>query len=96
MSSLIYINEKLADAIYFLSIGEGDARTRLAQIIPKIIFLPVPSFPIELQKEFSWVLKMIEKGKGFCPQDFPPPSKLTGITNATARHIIEKILYIQE
>jgi hypothetical protein len=96
MSSLQYINSKLSDAIYLLTIGEGDARTRLARVIPKIKVLSTSSFPPELQKDFEWVKSKIEKGIGFNPPNFPPPDKLSGITNATASKVIKKLLDIQE
>ena len=95
MSSLQYLNSKLSDAIYFLTIGEGDARTRLAKVVPKINILSTSSFPAQLQKDFEWVKSKIEKGTGFHPQDFPPADKLTGITNATASNVIKKLVDIQ-
>ena len=96
MSSLVYINSKLSDAIYLLTVGEGDARTRLAQVIPKIKVLSTSSFPAELQQDIDWVKSKIDKGIGFHPPDFPPPHKLTGITNTTASKVIKRLLDIQD
>jgi hypothetical protein len=96
MSSLQYINSKLSDALYILTVDEGDARTRLARVLPKIKVLSTSSFPAELQKDFEWVKSKIEKGIGFHLPDSPPPYKLTGITNATASKVIKKLLEIQE
>ena len=50
-----YINSKLLDAIIALTMCVGDAKTRIAKIIPKIKILSVSSFPIELQDDFNWV-----------------------------------------
>jgi hypothetical protein len=96
MSSLQYINSKLSDALYILTVDEGDARTRLARVLPKIKVLSTSSFPTELQKDFEWVKSKIEKGIGFRLPDSPPPYKLTGITNATASKVIKKLSEIQE
>jgi hypothetical protein len=96
MTSLIYLNSKLTDAIYILTVDAGDARTRLAKILPKITILSTSSFPIELQKDFDWVKLTIKRGAGETPSGFPPPYKLTGITNPTASKVIKKILDIQE
>jgi len=96
MSSLQYINSKLSDAIYILTVHEGDARTRLARVITKIQFLPPSSVPSSLQQDFEWIQKTIKRGIGNHPPDSPPPYKLTGIKNSTARKIIEKIVFIQD
>ena len=93
---LQYINEKLSDAIYTLTVHEGDARTRLACVSEKIQLLPGSSFPPNLQKDFLWVQETIKKGIGDRPINFPKPSKLHGIKNSTARKVIEKILFIQD
>lgn len=67
-----------------LTIDEGDARTRLAKVLPKIKFLSTSSFPLELQKDFDWVRSTMQRGIGVTAPGWPPPDKLTGITNATA------------
>jgi hypothetical protein len=95
MTSLHYINSKLLDAIYILTIDEGDARTRLAKVLPKIKFLSTSSFPLELQKDFDWVRSTMQRGIGVTAPGWPPPDKLTGITNATASKVIQKIVDIQ-
>ena len=95
MTSLHYINSKLSDAIAVLTVDEGDARTRLAKVIPKIRFLSTSSFPAELQKDFDWVQSTIRRGIGVTAPGWPPPAKLTGITNATASKVIQKIVDIQ-
>ena len=97
MSSLQYLNEKLSDAIYILTVHEGDACTRLARAWHKLLILSPSSFPKELQKDYVWVKSMIKKGLKYKSRqsDSPLPNKLTGIQNRTARKIIEKIVYIQ-
>ncbi len=96
MASLIYLSSKLSDAIYTLTVHEGDARTRLARVLPKLSILPVSSFPVKLREDFKWVRETIERGIGTRFPDTPPPSKLTGIQNRTARKVIEKIIYIHD
>lgn len=96
MSSLQYINSKLSDAIYTLTVDEGDARTRLARILPEIKILSASSFPPDLQEDFEWVKSTIQRGVGFSPPDFPPPHKLTSIRNSTASKVIKRIVYIQD
>lgn len=95
MTSLEYLNEKLCDAIYLLTVGEGDARSRLAQIIPKIMFHSEKSFPSDLQADFHWTQTTMKRGIGTTYPNIPPPSVLTGITNKTASKVIKKILFIQ-
>jgi hypothetical protein len=96
MSSLQYINSKLSDAVTILTIDEGDARTRLAKVLPKINVLTTSSFPVELQKDFDWVKSTIRRGIGSTHPGFPPPYKLNGITNPTASKVIRKIIFIQD
>jgi hypothetical protein len=96
MPSLQYINEKLSDAVYTLAVHEGDARTRLARVIPKIMIHSPSSFPKELQKDFEWIQSMIKKGCSTNPPGLPPPAKLTGIKNTTASEVIKKLVFIQE
>jgi hypothetical protein len=96
VTSLRYINSKLSDAITVLTSDEGDARARLAKVLPKIRVLSISSFPTELQKDFDWVKSTIQRGVGITAPGWPPPDKLTGITNATASKVIQKIVDIQE
>lgn len=96
MTSFQYINSKLLDALYTLTVDEGDARTRLAKVLPKIIILSTSSFPTELQKDFDWVKSTIERGIGINTIGIPPPDKLTGITNFTASKVIKKLVDIQD
>ena len=96
MSSLQYLNSKLSDAITILTTGEGDARTRLAKAMPKIRVLSTSSFSADLQKDFDWVKSTMERGAGISGPGWPPPDKLTAITNATASKVIQKIVDIQE
>ena len=92
---LRYINAKLCDAIYILTVDGGDARTRLAKTMPIILRLPTASFPLELQKDFDWVKDTINKGIGVYFPEFPV-QKLSRIQNRTASKVIKKILYIQD
>lgn len=96
MASLQYLNSKLADAIIILTSEEGNARMRLAKVVPKIRVLSTSSFPLELQKDFDWVKSTMQRGVGITVPGWPPPDKLTGITNATASKVIQKIVDIQE
>ena len=96
MASLQYINSKLSDAVYQLTVHEGDARTRLAKVLPKIIILPVSSFPQNLQKECEWIRQVIQRGIGCHSPDVTPPHKVTGIKTATYRKVIEKLFFIQD
>lgn len=95
MSSLEYINSKLSDALYTLTVDEGDARTRLARVIPQIMHLSSSSFPEQLQQDFDWVQSTIQRGIGSNLPGFPPPNKLTGITIPIASKVIKKLVDIQ-
>lgn len=95
MSSIEYISSKLSDALYILTVHEGDARTRLAKAWPKLKVLSVSSFPSELQKDFDWVKSTIQKGIGIHSPEFPV-DKLTGIHNSTASKVIKKIVYLED
>ncbi|MCD4720033.1 MAG: hypothetical protein K8S13_09265 [Desulfobacula sp.] len=94
MPKLHYINSKLYDAINILTTHEGDARTRLAKILPKVQRLPIKNFPQELQDDFMWVKDMLDKGNKN-PISNVLPAKLTGIQNKTASKVIRKIIFIQ-
>lgn len=62
--SLLYINEKLSDAVYKLATGPGDVRSRLYSILPKILVLSGHSLPPELKKELNWTKdKLTEKNR---------------------------------
>ena len=99
MSSLHYLNEKLSDAIYTLTVHEGDACTRLARVLPKLKILTITSFPKDLQKDFIYTKEIIDKGLKHYninnSPNYPLPAKLTGIRNSTARKAIEKLVKIQ-
>ena len=95
MSSLQYINSKLSDVLYILSVHEGDACTRLARVLPKLKILSPSSFPENIRDDFVWVKQMLKKGdKNPIPNVLP--AKLTGVQNRTARKVIEKLVYIQD
>ena len=64
MASLIYVNEKLSDAVITLATAPGDVRSRLSSILPKILFLPGNCLPSELEKELDWIRK--DKNSGYC------------------------------
>lgn len=94
MVSLQYINSELSDAIYVLTVHEGNACTRLAKILPSLKRLSVSSFPEELQSEYVWIKETLQKGNKVHISG-TLPHKLTGIRNSTARKVIEKIVFIQ-
>jgi hypothetical protein len=96
MTSIQYLNEKISDALYILTVDEGDSRTRLAKVIPKLIHLSVSSFPIEVQQDYEWILITLNRGIGIHYEGFPPTNKLTGITNKTASKVIVKLIFIQD
>ena len=95
MASLQYINSKLSDTIYILTIHEGDACTRLAKVLHNLKRLSVSSFPEELQSEYKWVKDTLQKGNKINISGVMP-HKLTGIQNRTASKVIEKIVFIQD
>ena len=95
MASLHYLNSKLSDALYILTVHEGDACTRLARVLPKLKILSLSSFPKDLRDDFQWVQSMIKKGNKN-PFSNVLPAKLTGIQNRTARKVIEKLVFIQD
>ena len=92
MASLRYIHEKLSDALYLITVHEGDACTRLARALPKLILSP-DSFPAEVREDFKWVMSILEKGSKTSNPNVLP-SKIRGIQNRTARKVIEKLVYI--
>ena len=51
MPSLQYINEKLSDAIYTLTIHEGDARKRVASVPPILKKIKSKHFSIKFGKK---------------------------------------------
>ena len=94
MPSLQYINEKLSDAIYTLTIHEGDARKRIAAVLPKLKVLNPGTFPNNLIKEYRWVMVTIERGRSRYMRKMPD-FNLPHIRNSTASKIIKKIVKIQ-
>lgn len=95
MASLHYLNSKISDALYILTVHEGDACTRLARVLPKLRILSPASFPENIRDDFQWVQHMLNKGyKNPIPNVLP--AKLTGIQNRTARKVIEKLIFIQD
>jgi hypothetical protein len=63
MPSLQYINSRLSDAIYTLTIHEGDVRKRIAAVLPKLKILNPNTFPSNLVKDYTWVMETIERGR---------------------------------
>ncbi len=95
MSSLQYINSKLSDAIYILTVHEGDARRRLMEAYPKLKILNPKSFPSGLAKDYSWVLETIERGRTKAKIEGVREIFLPHIHNSTASKVIAKIVKIQ-
>ena len=94
MPSLKYINEKLSDAIYTLTIHEGDARKRVASVLPILKKLGPNTFPSNLVEEYRWVMETIERGRSKVLREMRDYT-LPHIRNSTASKVIAKILKIQ-
>jgi len=95
MPSLQYINSKLSDAIYTLTIHEGDARKRIAAVLPKLKILNPNTFPSKLVKDYKWVMETIERGRSKALRNMPDYT-LPHIKNSTASKVIAKIVKIQD
>ena len=95
MPSLQYINSKLSDAIYTLTIHEGDARKRIAAVLPKLKILNPNTFPSNLVKDYKWVMETIERGRSKALRNMPDYT-LPHIKNSTASKVIAKIVKIQD
>ncbi len=94
MPSLQYINSKLSDAIYTLTIHEGDAKKRVAAVLPKLKVLNPKTFPSNLVEDYSWVMETIERGRSKGLHNMPDYT-LPHIRNSTASKIIARIVKIQ-
>lgn len=95
MPSLQYISSKLSDAIYTLTIHEGDARKRIAAVLPNLKKLNPNTFPSNLVKEYKWVMETIERGRSKGVHEMPDYN-LPHIKNSTASKVIKKIKKIQD
>lgn len=95
MSSLQYINSKLSDAICTLTTHKGDARRRIAAVLPKLKVLNPENFPPNLKKDFKWAMETIERGRSKVLRDRPDYT-LPHIHNSTASKVIKKIVKIQD
>jgi hypothetical protein len=94
MPSLLYINEKLSDAVYKLATGPGDVRSRLYSILPKILILSEHSLPPELKKELNWIQnKLTEKNRTQYGYDLG--RTLRTMRNNTGSKIAERIVDLQ-
>ena len=94
MASLLYINEKLSDAIIILATGPGDVRSRLYSILPKILILSPFSLPAELKKELNWIQdKLTEKNK--TQYGYDRGRTLRRMRNNTGSKIAERIVDLQ-
>ena len=94
MPSLQYINSKLSDVIYTLTIHEGDARKRIAAALPNLKTLNPNTFPSSLAKEYKWVMETIETGRSKVMRGMRDDN-LPHIQNSTASKVIKKIMKIQ-
>jgi len=95
MPSLQYINSKLSDAIYTLTTHEGDARKRIAAVLPKLKTLNPNTFPSNLVKDYKWIMETIERGRSKVLREMPDYN-LPHIHNSTATKVIKKIIKIQD
>jgi hypothetical protein len=91
---LLYINEKLSDALHILATGPGDVRSRLITACPKILFLSGSSLPEKLKEELDWIQKKLtEKNEG--PHGYDKFRTLRRMNNSTGSKIASKILNLQ-
>jgi len=94
MASLLYIDEKLSDAVIKLATEPGDVRSRLRSILPKILILFEPSLPPELKKELNWIQdKLTEKNK--TQYGYKIDRTLRIMRNNTGSKIAERIVDLQ-
>jgi hypothetical protein len=95
------IREILSTVISYLATGKGDMRERLGVIFIEIDELNEDDFPVELQKDWNFVVSTLTK--------YPPTYKYDGcldlsssehtlskIKNQTACKVAEKIYYLYE
>ena len=82
-----YFKQKMSDIILTLTIHEGDARTRLATVYPKLFVLPTNVLPKHLQQKFDKVMQKLKIG---CATNVPGTrvAKVRGIRNSTASKMI--------
>ncbi len=90
-----YINTHLSEAIYTLTIHEGDARKRLAAVLRSLKKISLASLPQNLVKEYKWVMGTIERGRSKVFPRTMPDYNLPHIRNSTASKVIEKIVKIK-
>jgi hypothetical protein len=86
-----YFKHKLGEIIITLTTHEGDARTRLCAVYPKILLLPDGVLPQELQREFDELKGKLIDG---CKTNEPGlrAAKVRGISNSTASKMILTLL----
>lgn len=86
-----YFRTKMSDVILTLTIHEGDARTRLANVFPKLLVLPTNVLPDHLQRKFDEVMRKLKIG---CATSVPGTSvaKVGGIKNSTASKMISDLV----
>ncbi len=97
----VYMLGKMTDAINILVTGEGDARSRLRQAIPKLKLITPGMLPKsqDIQKKVSWAFK--EMTKFHDPKEYETnksglpitefDSTLRRIKNSTASKIIGEL-----
>jgi hypothetical protein len=92
--SLRYLNEKLSDAIYILTTGPGDVRSRLYSALPKLLILSGFCLPSELECDLKWIQqKLTERNKHEYGYDDGRSLRL--MRNSTGTKIAERIVRLQ-
>ena len=95
MPSLIYINEKLTDAVYRLAVGPGDVRARLISVLPKLLLLIGSDLPAKQKKDLDWIqMKITEKNRS--PYGYDDTRSLRRMRNSTGSKIAERIVCLQD
>ncbi len=61
MFRYLYAHEKLSTSVRILATGEGDIRSRLQVVFNEFQTLQSKDFPLELQKDYSWIIKELTK-----------------------------------
>ena len=79
----------------YLTIHEGDARKRVAAVLPNLKKLNPNTFPKHLKKEYKWVIETIERGRSKVKFGMPDYN-LPHIRNSTASKVIQAIIRVQD
>ncbi|MGB7290999.1 MAG: hypothetical protein WBD99_02340 [Thermodesulfobacteriota bacterium] len=92
MYSINYLVEKFTQAVYDLSTGQGDARSRIAVAYGRFRHIDLEEFPQELRKdreEITYLLTRLGGREGYILVD-----NLSRMKNKTASRVARLILEI--